>query len=133
MKKNASPGKRFYSYFNSVVFSFESFIISDFQKLEAIMSRTRKNPSARGNSPNETPEPQLSDSNGSSPEKTREEAKNYQNILMNEQKDDDLVIIKNSENITTSLPTSQLKPYLVEDVNRAMNGSHNNNHIETFR
>jgi hypothetical protein len=97
------------------------------------MSRTRKNASARGNSPNETPEPQLSDSNGSSPEKTREEAKNYQNILMNEQKDDDLVIIKNSENITTSLPTSQLKPYLVEDVNRAMNGSHNNNHIETFR
>jgi len=111
------------------------------------MSRTRKTPTARGsspsNSPNETPEPQLSDSNGSSPEKTREEAKNYQNILMNEKKDDELVIIKNSD-ITTTLPTSQLKPDLVEDVNRAVlqnkkdqnstiNGSHNNNHIEGFR
>lgn len=124
------------------------------------MSRTRKTPSARGTSPsntspNETPEPQLTDnSNGSTPEKTREVNKNHQNLIKNEQKNDGLVIITTKSDINSVANNIHSKPDLVEDVNRAvlqnrkaeqnngiqaMNGSHintnnnNNNHIESFR
>ncbi|CAG2112054.1 unnamed protein product [Medioppia subpectinata] len=122
------------------------------KKLEAIMSRTRKPPTPTAprvdsstppaHSPNETPEPPVNEhSNHSTPEKSREVAKNHQNLMKNE----DLVII------TTATPD------LVVDADRAMlnnrqnngsnggvsggqtphNGSHqyninNNNHIESF-
>ena len=122
------------------------------------MSRTRKAPAVRGSSPttspNETPEPQLTDhSNSTTPEKVREVSKNHQNMLKNEQMGGDLVIFKtNASDISNSVANNNPKPDLVEDVNRAVlqnrksdqnngvsthNGSHLNNnnnlHFQNFR
>lgn len=90
------------------------------KKLEAIMSRTRKTPQVRGQSPtttslNESPEHPKTSKTSSADEmlKSREDEKNEQNLLKN---DNSLVIIDTIETINGN----KSRPDLVEDVDRAV-------------
>lgn len=89
------------------------------QKLEAIMSRTRKTPAKASSPANSegasTPEPQNNDSNSSSPTRTKEEARNIQNKFLSDQGEEHLVIKNENGKLT-----AQIKPDIVEDADRAV-------------